>query len=62
MNHKVKIESLLAKGFLAIKGYGKIYDPGIINTEGGEFTWETIRKKFADGSVECLISAKGTGD
>jgi hypothetical protein len=55
MNHEVKLESLPAKEFLVIKGFGKIYNSDImIPDDGNEGTWETIRRQFVDGSVERL--------
>ncbi|HOD93432.1 MAG TPA: hypothetical protein PLT91_05460 [Clostridia bacterium] len=59
MNYEVKIESVPAKEFLVIKGFGKIYDPDAIIPKE-ETTWENIRNQFADGSVNRLKKAAGS--
>ena len=52
MKHTVQIKHLPTKEYLVIKGYGKLYDPGVAGDNE-----DLIRKRIADGSVERLKKA-----
>lgn len=61
MKHTMKTEHIQAKEFLVIKGYGKLYDPDVIPAPDPDgSTWDIIRQRLNDGSVEHLKKAAGS--
>ena len=49
MNHTVKVESLPEMEFLVIKGYRKLYDPGVTGKNE-----DVLRQSITNGSLERL--------
>jgi predicted transcriptional regulator YdeE len=61
MTYSIKIESLPPKEFAVIKGYGRLYDPGISpDANPDNDTWNIIRRRIDDGSIMRLKKAAGS--
>ena len=61
MKHTVTTEFLAAKEFLVIKGIVKLYDSADSSIPSGDKeTWDTIKARLNDGSVERLKKAAGS--
>ena len=60
MTHKMKSESLPARSFYTIKGFANLYDTDLDENVEKDDIWETIRKRFSDGSVERLKKVAGS--
>ena len=61
MKYTFRIESLPEKEYLVLRGYGKLYDPGVTPAAGSDTeTWDMISRRINDGSVERLKMAAGS--
>jgi predicted transcriptional regulator YdeE len=61
MNHTIKTEYLAAKEFLVIKGIIKLYDSEDSSIPSSDNdTWNIIKQRLNDGSIERLKKAAGS--